>query len=650
MVQRTRLAVILLVIGIFTCICTSVSAQEIPRLIASPLSLPQGWTYVYDPPAITIRVAINPDSTLSLISILGPQQELRALVQQYLLEAGTSLVIPNAFSVPSLRDVSLDIAGSAAGRDMQKLVPDLRAQVDIWILQRREQQSPFRHWNMDTDMIANNDLIYHSNYNAIGIPPGNSSLRIKDARLTASIFSDAIFQGYFHAFYEPDTNELGLGFGEPDYPYAVTITDLQAGMGDYEQRFARLALKKNELLGVKGMYYAFDLLAANGWWAEANAAQSSMRHLVDIPLGPVELELEYADFSQDAATTHLRPAYWQSSVIPVSHDLRILRAAIASPWLDVSATRLRELSRSTSFATDPRLVNTLFRGAKDLSLGRLNLRAAYEYADREANVILAPDRAKPDYEQLLEGNAEFDTGLFSSRLNASWYDWDSLRLQGKAIASPGVFRLGAAFSMDTFDPPAQTSFPDIYNATGSIQAADIRYPASYALLMGYRFTSHRSLEITFGRKSIQAYVPVAGSDQYREIEALFAGLNTDISIAMGDFRLEWKQELAWTEKHAGLLDRPVWMVQGDLRLTRYLPWDNALFAGVAYTGHTGYTSSHASAFLIQDASVFDAYLGIRISKLFEINAAFRNITDSAIFGVQPIPPSVHASIRWFYLN
>ncbi len=641
---------ILLVIGIFTGICDSVSAQEIPRLIGTPLSLPQGWTYVYDPPTITIRVAINPDSSVSLISILGPQQELRPLVQQYLLEAGTLLVITNAFSVPSLRDVSLDIVGATSGSDKQRPEPDLRAQVEIWILQRREQQSPFRHWNMETDMIANNDLIYHSNYNAIGMAGSNSGLRIKDARLTASIFSDAIFQGYFHAFYEPDRDERGLGFGEQEYPYAVTITDLQAGMGDYEQRFARLALKKNELLGVTGMYYAFDLLAANGWWAEANAAQSSMRHLVDIPIGPLELELEYADFSQDAATTHLRPAYWQSTVTPVSHDLRILRAAIASPWLDISVTRLREVSRSSSFATDPRIISTLFRSGKDLSLGKLELHAAYEYADREANVILAPDRSKPDYDQLLEGGAVFKRGLFSSRLNASWYDWDGIRLQGRAIASPGVFQLGAAFSIDTFDPPAQTSFPDIYNATGSIQAADIRYPASYALMMGYHPTANKSLDITLGRKTIQNYVPLFGSVLFSDIQPLFAGINTDITIPMGDFRLAWKQALTWTEKQTGLLECPVWTVQGDLRLTRLLPWDNALFAGVAYTGHTGYTSSHASAFLIQDASVFDAYLGIRISKLFEINAAFRNITDSAIFGVQPIPTSVHASIRWFYLN
>lgn len=650
MVSRTQLAIIPLLCLILAGLTGLLPAQTISIPDGPPLILPSSWPYVYDPPQVHVRIAVNPDSTISLISILGSEQELRPLVQEYLDIHGGKLIYANALPDPVLVDTIIYLDRQVTEYSTKISEAELRVQIEEWITQQRKSKSPYSLWGVSDYYPGLSPMLYRNEYNAIGLNRGYSKIKLKRSLLPVSMMSDVLYQGYFQAFYQDSVRLGDQDFDESRYHYPVTVTDLQAGMGDYEQRFARVSLKKNDLLGVGDMYYAFDLLAANGWWADASTAQTSMRHLLNIPIGPVEVELEYANYAQDIAMQQLRPVYWQGTVFPIEHRFRWLNAAIQSPYLDVSITSILDEARSTSFSVNPKNHVTLYKAGKGLVFGISSIRAAYEYAQRDTNISLAPDRSRPDYEHLIQAEYDLTGKAFSSAVEAGLYDWENPYLQARAVAQIGKITAGARFRKDFYDPMPQTSFPDIFTGTGTISGADIMYPQEYALQIGFVPYQARKISMELGRRKVRNYIPSGGSDVLVEAEPLFAGMNVSAVFPMGDFWLEWSQDLAWTQQAEQIRELPQWTFTGDICLTRSLNWDNALFAGLSCTGHSSYTSSHASAFLADTSSIWDARVGVRISKLFEISVAYRNFTDSTIYGAYPIPPTLQASLRWFYLN
>jgi len=650
MVSRPRLALITLFLVLLSFVACILSAQEIPLLQGPAFVIPPSWQITYDPPQIAVRLAIAPDSTLSLINILGSQQELRPLVQQYLTDNGVALLGSNAFPIPGLEDVILPITKITPLQAPEENEQDLRAAVENWVVAQRKSKAADVIWGFNAVAPGSSPLLYRSGYSSIGLDRADTDIRLDGSRLPASIVSGAVSHGYFQAFYEPAALPAGQNYLDISYPYPVAVTDLQAGMGDYEHRFARIALKKNALLGVEGSYYAFDLLVAHGWWAQANTAQTSMRHRLTLPIGPADLTLEYADFAQDISMAQLRPVYWQSSIFTVDHALRKLTARIRSPYLDVSAAWLREQASSFAFGIDPKQKATLLRAEKEFTMGNLGIGAAYEHAERDANAEIATGSAVPLYDDLVEARISYRSGRLEALFGGGLYDWENPFVNAMLHAELGKLSLGARLRSDLYDLPSNTSFTDVFTGMGYLSGADIRYPGEYAALVGLQPIPGIKASLAVGRRKIQNYLPAVGGDTLIEAEPLFAGLNASLSIPLGNYSLDWLQDLSWTQMQYGLRESPQWTTRGDICFTRHLAWDNALFAGLSYTGHTDYTSSNASAFGVDASTIWDARVGVRISKLFEISIAYRNITDSSIFGAYPVPASLHASLRWFYLN
>lgn len=82
------------------------TAQPTPlRLGGRAFVLPSGWPQTYEPPEVLIRVKVNADSTLGLVSVLDGKTELESLLRQHLL---TFAYIPSGDSLAEF-DAILDI-------------------------------------------------------------------------------------------------------------------------------------------------------------------------------------------------------------------------------------------------------------------------------------------------------------------------------------------------------------------------------------------------------------------------------------------------------------------------------------------------------------------------------------------------------------
>jgi hypothetical protein len=127
---------------------------------------------------------------------------------------------------------------------------------------------------------------------------------------------------------------------------------------------------------------------------------------------------------------------------------------------------------------------------------------------------------------------------------------------------------------------------------------------------------------------------------------LGAKLDWDIKIAS----LHLAQNLLYMHADGELCNAPGLRGFGELKLSRELKHDNSIYLALSYLFHTDYNTLYQSAASAGFALIADARLGVRISKAFEIEALARNLGDNYIFGQMAIPLSLHASLKWYFVN
>ena len=130
---------------------------------------------------------------------------------------------------------------------------------------------------------------------------------------------------------------------------------------------------------------------------------------------------------------------------------------------------------------------------------------------------------------------------------------------------------------------------------------------------------------------------------------LYVAASGDVTQNWGKWSLNWKPQISW-EQDAFLFEEPRLEYSSSLTMARDLGYGNALFAGCSLLGHGGYSSATQDYFYVDDSLIADVWAGVRITERFEFQATYKNVTDSSIYGVYPLPPSLHASLRWYFLN
>lgn len=639
MVSRTRLALIL-ISGMWM---LGLAARPVYLPKAPALEIPAGTEITDLPSRALIRIAVFPDSSYSLLSVEPP--ELRPLAENYLRRVVLlSYLAENAYT-PGMKELEIDITqGPSSSAPLSE--QELRSRIETWIVEERDRMSSGAVWRDWIDPLASEDLNYKTANNAIGLHTGPDPLRLHQMDLPASPLGNAQRLSWLRSMYSADS---GYDHSARVFPYEILLTSLDAGMGEFDSRYATVKAGRSGILGMRDLYYGLDLSVANGNWTGLNSARTNMRHHLRVPIGRLAVDLEYTSLSQDFSSIELHPAYWRSPLFSLEQKGSYFWSQLSSPWLDLAVSRRRETLNASGFAFRPQSELLQIRAGKLYQFGKMKLDAAWVHSWNESNLILPLYSYQYEYDDLGSLAWTYEGDRLELEVNAGMYDLKHAVAEAKAGWKTGKFRADIGYKSALSDYDSRTAVTDIYTVGSMLDAVDLREHGRIYAGLSFK-SSDLSVSLSAGRKDIMVSIPENGAVSSFEATPLFAGLGAVVSHDFGFLRLGLKQNLLWTQERDHMRDDPAIRGFGEVELRRELNHDNAIFAALGYSFHSSYLNSYVQPDVLDFSLIADARLGVRISKLFEIDAGIRNLGDNYIFGVYPIPFSLHASLRWFFVN
>ncbi|MDP2173709.1 MAG: hypothetical protein Q8J62_08025 [Candidatus Cloacimonadaceae bacterium] len=648
MVSKTRLALILLLV----CLGTQVllAQGDVAPLILRDfvLNVPSGWEKNYEPAELVFVGELDTEGRIILISIFDEKQELRALLERGLavfqLKDKNLPTGVRRFIVSLKQETPAPMfASEIKPRETPVSTDPLKKRIDIWIKSQRDAFDLFSPRQIGESPFSKPCYAYRGFFMHSGLNNIDRQTRRLGYTHPATLFSSTLYDSYYQAFYTQ--NETG-NYENRVYPFHIALTDLQTGLGDYDHRFARGSFAKNELFGVPGFFYTLGFMAQNGWWEQQNSAQSSMKHYLSVPIvKSIRLETEYADFSRGVSMIQLLPAYWRSALFSVDHNYEHIYAALRNPIIDIEVLRINEVAKSNIFHTNLKLNSTQIKAGRAFNLFGNQFSMGYEHLESKRNFD-----AVADFEDKLQVAFDRSQKNFNARLKAELNDYESYLLDAELSTALGFFLFGLEgfYNLDKREPLYSTA--DIYTPGETRQLAFKSLKSELGGAMSYAGISGLVIEGAFGQRSAIQSEGLTDDTISAEYPFLYGSATLKLSKRIGNYLLDLKHDTRWQEEIDILREHPQWQSQNSLILTRELPYNNAIFAGVGVLGHSDFRSMESAMFKVEASAAVDLWAGVRITNLFEISFALKNIGDADIYGVYPIPASMHASIRWFYLN
>ena len=526
-----------------------------------------------------------------------------------------------------------------------------RQVIEYWVTDQMQARRLFQSFLRDSSPVLNSVDIYRAAYHAVGMDNMALGIQRYGFSVVPGIWSQAFYLQQYDSVYRQTVSGSTVGFTEPKYDDPVLITDLHAGLGDYEFNFARVGLKKNQIFGFPGLYYSLDFLGQTGLWTGINHNQSSMRHYLSIALGRFVIEGEYMGWAVDASSQDLKPMWWQSANYVIEHKYKQFYAALRNPWLDLSLISVSDQAKATLQNINLRNSSLQVKASKALQIGAHQLYVDYEHASSELEYTPIPTAENRVYDDLVSARYLYVGDRLNADLEARYYNLKDLYLEGDSSWNWLGMKLGV-HGMKSGLANASQSVIDLYNPTATIYPVSQILNAQYSGYVSANLLQDIELSLNAGQKVLDS----SGSTWSDQTTLPFADLKLGLQKDYGKYRLSASQVLNWQAEadaaRPGIYytELPGFRYQSYLQLKRDMDNDNALFAGLSYVGHSSYFSSTQTAQEFAAAGIMDMWAGVQISKLFELTLSFKNVLDSDIYGIYPIPRSVHASLRWFYLN
>lgn len=647
MVVKSGLRLILL-LGLVLLAGSLIAQSEPIRLGGIAFTLPPGWPQSYYPPEVMVRVKVNPDSTLGLVSVLDGKTELEPLLRQHLLSFE---YIPSGDSLAEF-DAMLDIleapeTGSPLDRKARE---ELLREIEEWILKDSSGlnfHSPVRPPAelSDLNFVAEP---YRSGF-FFWAPVDNAVSRsVNGFEQRSSLFS-GIWQDLSGlGFLRRQDTHLALDYADEAYPHPVTLSAVEVGIGDYEQLFARGVLKKNRLFGVDRLHLGFGFLIQDGSWLQRDSGRESLLFDLSIPLGKTTLDLGFADHRAGLSQRYLRPEYWRENDFSVERRYRMIHAAWKSPWLNLALLHEKDNSQADVF-TRPLGDDALrLRAWETFRIRALSVSALYErmFSWRDSVLVDA------DHTDLLGFGLKLDGAAISGEANLELKDFQRLRASGELGYTFRKLRFGALGAIRRNDPEPVLQVPSPYIDGATLNRVEFRENAHLGLFLGWQPGQYSKLSLSGGRRSVSNQYLPSGSEYPTSTQQnvnylrLAAGFNE----TWNNWNLNWQPALTWQAGYSGLFAEPMLRCQSHLNFSRLLSHENALFAGFSLLGHSDYVNPDQASTNVPASIIMDVWAGVRISRRFEFQVTYKNLFDAGIYGAEPLPGSIQAALRWYFLN
>jgi hypothetical protein len=695
MVQRARLAVTIL-LALVGITCLYGQEEQVftpPRLLSEPvLDLPSDFA---DPPAdVMILVEVKADNSASLIKILDGKDNLKTYIEELLPYLMFVPSIQKGIPVTSTMTIKLKVRQT----DIEKTVklksgtsqitfkvPDTK---DLYPI-LREKLVQESHQRMNQDAIS-----YSTNYFGIGLN-SKSEIIVKDGFIQLprpyysslqhqmlanfreaenySYWGNGDFVQYlpyntdwkYYERYNPPLfirggrqnemyiDSLRIGDETGMFPWSTTLTDIYGGLGDYEFNFAKGQILKNNLFGVKGFYTEMGFLFQNGWWQETISGQTSGRLFVIAPVKGTRLSLNYESYDQDIPSTSLLPGLQSQTLYTIAQKRNELYLKWALPWFTTGWQTGKERLRAPGvlIPQDYETGQLLAHKAFNLLAIDFDLTYQYNYKNNIPKVqSLYQYNKKSKHQGLID--ISHSHGRFSNKdmLLFSEDGLDKASLEADYVLSQ-VLVAGLGY--------------DYYNGRhNTISYLDTFYPDTFLPYPSAFIKQTLQTELQWLAFSILDIKLKGGVKRFNEAWEIiwikdhttyntdnpFADLKLKVEQELGQYTASIEQYLLWNRYDKDLPELPELQGQARFKLMRDMGHNNALSLGLNLTGHTDYTKADGYSTQIAGSLIADAWLGVKITDLFEFQLMMKNIGDNNIFGVYPNPRAIMGTIHWFFLN
>ncbi|MFB3844658.1 MAG: hypothetical protein ACE14O_02765 [Candidatus Cloacimonadaceae bacterium] len=665
MVQRTGLVVTLLLL----CLLCSLQAQSSgnftpPHLISQPvLDIPIDWPNEYSPAEVMILVEIKADSTASLVRILDGKTELQPLIEN---------LLPYLIFIPATQDgkpinanLSLKLTIRREGAPVPgkgTLQPGTLTEEDkkyIYNLINRYRekdnlQNIFSSSETADSTFApqNYSSFYRSNYFMLGLN-NYPYLIMKDGFIQpARIYYNALQFQMLSAFRDVSFDHAVASFANEKYLSPVMLTDVTAGLGDYEYNFARVLLRKNGLFGKNDFYAEAGLLAQNGWWQETVCEQTSMRLFLSLPVRNTTLSFNWEKYNQDIPSPELLTGFSGSQIFSLSQELDDIYLKWQLPWFTLGwNSQCEKLHKKNyinrqNFRTD----QLLLTASHEFAPANLDLTYQYNYhQDLPSAQSLYQYNTEAKHHALLKAEKQIKTFAYQSQLAFTEDGFDLGSLEA------GLIRKQRSFSL------IYTNYNGKHSALSDslfyTNSAVLTYPSVYlnqSQALRYRFNPARGkikFDLYFGNKVIK-YKSQSPSAELSNLDknSLYSESLIQLKHEFGRYLAFYEQTCEWNQYQKDLPELPEVQYQSRFKLERDLNYNNRLSAGINLTGHTDYHLADARQTTVFGALVADAWLAVKITDLFEFQVELSNLGDNIIYGVYTHPRTLLANVHWFYLN
>ncbi len=658
MVQRAKLAVIIL--AMLLAFASGINAQtQTPRLLGEAVMiLPAGWEKVYDPPEVKVLVKVKTDGTAQLIQVLDAP-ELTNLLADYINTIKVSPLIIDG----SIKETELVItvklqyepmpATTLEEDEQNKVLADQSAIFD-WIIATRTEEDIHRDPVISPDTfypLATSGL-YRHRYHFYGSDLRGFSLVRSGFSLPPSWFQRSQQVQNLMIFNARENKGSTLEFKPRLYDQPVSMAVVQAGLGDYEHNYARGAFYKNHFGDISDLFLSFSFLVQDGWWLEQMSGQTLWNVFAKYDINDYSVSIYYDNIDESISSMTLIPQYWQSIIFNVDHRSQSLILNLKTPYVDLGVQRQSQTLFSSRFVRRYKMEGWQLYTSRDWDWDAFRLRLRYERAQIDRN-----------YDPL------YDSDNFDDRLDFGFYyrqlpvklevslrldDFSRLLATGVISYQNDHMKAGLYARFRNKTPSSFDQSRNVYLDGSILNAVNIEQKQAIATYGVWHALPFARLSTAFGIQKLINNIPFSTKPESANEQIgkhlLFVDLAADYTYKTGSYEWRTEQILNWQQPEDVLREYQVWRYQSRLNLTRNLQRKNAIFGGLALIGHSSYISANELARIINNSAILDLWAGVRITDLFEFTVALKNVNEGFYYGSYPIPRSIHASVTWFYLN
>jgi len=629
-----------------------------PFLLSDPvLFLEQGIYDKINDDILVIKVRVLADSTAFAESIEGdidiPLSPIDDQIAKLLFvpamrdSVAVEAVFIQMFNIKLSKKVALEHDGQELSKAMiQERISEM-ANVDYW---RRKDME-----NHSDDSYYSNLFYYRHNHHYIMSLAPEWDIYKHGFSQPTSIFASANTIGSYLSFDTYSTKGYDMVFTRRDYEYLVPVSEIQASLGDYESKYAVGKIQRNRLLGIPNLWTGFSFLVQSGSWEEVLADNTSFRYALGYALGSSEWNLEYENYDRVEAMSKLLSPYWIDQSFAIDYQAKAFSITYSHPFINLG---FRNLSES---ASAPLFSSSIKKRVKQFYIGTDQV---YEFGTGwQTKASLNFEHYL--YEESINSLAEEAKNRLRIDLDADYQQWSISSSARFNSNKEGSYSFSGARQIN--DNLLGLRMSGIVNPQASFLRMDNPYLANSELLSSsYQFTNdyglfgslncipHTRVKASAGQRLMRVHYPVVQPTQTDtlsyDLELPYIEIDATNQFNWDRYELKANTFFTWYQDDEKTLNLPSVAYQGQLEIAKYLDHNNRLFAGIGYIGHSSMTIWNLNNRVIDNSLVLDLWTGFRITDSFEMTLSAKNLFDNAIYGIYPLPPSLHLGLRWFFVN